>query len=50
VQERLRVEPHARRALSPFGGSAYAPLPLRDEGTMPAHLRLNGGFGGAGLR
>jgi hypothetical protein len=51
VQERLRVEPHARRALSPLdGGSAFAPLPLSDDGTLPAHLRLNGGFGRAGLR
>lgn len=51
VQERLRVEPHARRALSPLdGGSAFAPLPMRDDGALPAHLRLNGGFGRAGLR
>jgi hypothetical protein len=51
VKERLRVEPHGRRGLSPLdNGSAYAPLPLQDEGALPAHLRLNGGFGGAGLR
>ena len=51
VQERLRVEPQSRRALSPFdGASAFAPLPMQDDGALPAHLRLNGGFGESGLR
>ena len=51
VQERLRVEPHGRRGLSPLdGAAAFAPLPMQDEGTLPAHLRLNGGFGESGLR
>jgi hypothetical protein len=50
VEERLRVEPHARRALSPLDApSAFAPLAVQ-EGTLPAHLRLNGGFGANGLR
>jgi hypothetical protein len=51
VQERLRVEPHSRRGLSPLdGGAAYAPMPYAEDGAMPAHLRLNGGFGRADIR
>ncbi len=47
VQERLRVEPHARRAaLDEPGTGFYAAqdAPMRDR------LRLNGGFGGASVR
>lgn len=44
VEERLRVDPRARREMSPWGGAnAFAPMP--ESGAMPAHQRLNGGFG-----
>ena len=47
VQERLRVEPHARRATLEepgMGFSSFQDAPLRDR------LRLNGGFGNASVR
>jgi len=47
VQERLRVEPHARRAALEEPGmnfSSFQDAPLRDR------LRLNGGFGNASVR
>ena len=45
VEERLRVERNARRAMSPWDApAAFAPLGAGD-GAMPAHLRVNGGFG-----
>ena len=50
VQERLRVEPQARRGLGPFDGpTAFAPFP-QQGGHFPAHLRLNGDFGIGRLR
>jgi hypothetical protein len=50
VQERLRVEPQARRGLGPFDApAAFAPLPTQTA-PLPAHLRLNGGFGEGGPR
>jgi hypothetical protein len=50
VQERLRVEPQARRALGPFDAPpAFAPFPPQGA-SLPAHLRLNGGFGVGRLR
>ena len=49
VEERLRVERNVRRDLAPWDTpSTFAPLGPND-GAMPAHLRLNGGFG-AGQR
>ena len=47
VQERLRVEPHARRAALDepgMGFSSFQDAPMRDR------LRLNGGFGSASAR
>jgi hypothetical protein len=47
VQERLRVEPNARRAAldeAPPQFSSYQDAPMRDR------LRLNGGFGAANAR
>ena len=47
VQERLRVEPHARRAALDEPGtgfSSFQDAPMRDR------LRLNGGFGSASAR
>lgn len=45
IEERLRVKRDALRSLSPWEApNAFAPLPSGD-GAMPAHLRLNGGFG-----
>ena len=47
VQERLRVEPHARRAALEDPGtgfSSFQDAPMRDR------LRLNGGFGSAAAR
>ena len=45
VEERLRVERNARRGMSAWDAPpAFAPLGA-DDGAMPAHLRLNGGFG-----
>lgn len=44
VEERLRVDPGARRDISPWGASgAFAPRP--GDGAMPARLRLDGGYG-----
>ena len=47
VQERLRVEPHARRAALDEPGTGFYAVqdaPMRDR------LRLNGGFGSASVR
>ena len=47
VQERLRIEPHGRRAAVEEPGMAFFSFqdaPLRDR------LRLNGGFGNASVR
>ena len=44
VVDRLRVDPRARRDMSPWGAPrGYAPFP--DEGAMPAHQRLDGAYG-----
>lgn len=45
VQERLRVQPDARRAMSPFAESYGFESMRSPDGTVPAHVRLNGGFG-----
>lgn len=44
VEERLRVDPRARRDMSPWGlPMAFAPF--FESGATPAHQRLDGGYG-----
>ena len=46
VEERLRIQPNARRGLSSSDfPTAFAPF---EDGPMRAHVRLNGGFGAGG--
>jgi hypothetical protein len=46
VEERLRVDPRARRDMSPWGATnAFTPLPPQQDGAMAAHLRLDGAYG-----
>ena len=42
--ERLRVDPRARRDISPWGSTDALPA-QPDEGALPARLRLDGGYG-----
>jgi hypothetical protein len=44
VEERLRLDPRARRDISPWGmPNAFAPI--GEGGISPAHQRLEGGYG-----
>jgi hypothetical protein len=44
VVDRLRVDPRARRDMSPWGATrGFAPFP--DERAMPARQRLDGAYG-----
>jgi hypothetical protein len=44
VEERIRLDPRARRDMSPWGmPNAFAPM--SDVGVSPAHQRLDGGYG-----
>jgi hypothetical protein len=46
VEERLRVDPQSRRGLSPWELPPSMLTGADEDGPMPAHLRLNGGYGG----
>ena len=44
VEERLRLDPRARRDISPWGaGNTFAPM--TDSAIAPAHQRVDGGYG-----